>query len=135
MRFTDIEDRIEKTQAKMVGELRKSANTSLWLSPHATAWRFAQVWDESLPDAPAPTATETPAEPVNAGDGWRDAVWPVDWGMNAKNEDVDGILSGYDPMSESPWLVVMTNDEGGVAWCKTCQVNDRLPRFVMPGGS
>ncbi len=77
---------------------------------------------------------KTEASKAATDDGWRDAVWPDDWGMIAKNEDCDGILVGFDPISESNWLISQTDGTGGVAWCKTCKVITRLPRFVMPGG-
>jgi hypothetical protein len=87
---------------------------------------------------PLDTKAEEPkAEAGKAAtdDGWRDAVWPDDWGMTARSSEtgMTGYLVGYDPIDEYPWLIRYRGDDQPDQF-KTCQVNDRLPRFVMPGG-
>jgi hypothetical protein len=87
-------------------------------------------------DTPKAKEPKAEASKTAADDGWRDAVWPDDWGMICRMHKLAevGVLVGYDPLGQSdrwlfsiPGIDVLQRYSG-------CQVNDRLPRFVMPGG-
>ncbi len=101
-----------------------------------------QRWFNQCRVKPLDTKAEEPK--VEAGkaatdDGWRDAVWPDDWGMACRKGNQGpaiGYLIGYDPTDfETPWVYgVKTPYDPEEAAVGTCQVNDRLARFVMPGG-
>jgi hypothetical protein len=103
-----------------------------WSIPSHTWYRQCRVQfiDTSKAEEPKSEASKAATD-----DGWRDAVWPDDWGMTARSSEtgMTGYLVGYDPIDEYPWLIRYRGDDQPDQF-KTCQVNDRLPRFVMPGG-
>ncbi len=136
--FRDRHDHLWGADSKGVLLCKFGETAKLWSTQEkGVAWYYqcrVKPLDTTKAEEPKAEASKAATD-----DGWRDAVWPDDWGMACRvgeeKEFDGGYLVGYDPLTAYPWVVTFSTDpSNGPMAQDEIQVNDRLPRFVMPGG-
>ncbi len=104
---------------------REFENVTVHLSRTAPEWYL--TGDPNLPyNLYAVCQVQEPAD-------WIEPEWPRHWGHAARVTETGmiGVLVGYDPTDEYPWLIRYRTDDAPDQF-KKCQISPRRPRYVMP---